>query len=180
MRIAKNLGGASEPRPGPSTFDPYSRRPPSCIDIDIEPTSTLDNLANSRGNTNPPRSQRCTGATKPNSWAAQREGLFTTGDRTAIYRQPSDHHRSATHQELGVSRISFRCLGCIRAHFATGVENVKQHSALFFCAKESACNFPLESSSFARPRSRFAMTARHESRTARTPISITCQQVRRA
>jgi hypothetical protein len=64
--------------------------------------------------------------------AAQREGPSTNGDRTAIYRQPSGHYRSATHQELGVSRISFRCLGNNRAHFAIGVENVKQHSSLFF------------------------------------------------
>lgn len=28
-RAGKKLGGASKPRPGPSTIDPYSRRPPS-------------------------------------------------------------------------------------------------------------------------------------------------------
>jgi hypothetical protein len=154
----KNLGGASEPRPGPSTFDPFSRRPPSCIDI--ERTSTHDNLASSRRNANPPRSQRSAGATRPNSWQRSANVSLLAGDTTAIYRQPSDHHRSATHQELGVSRISFRCLGCISAHFATGVENVKQHSSLFFCAKESACIFPLELFPFAGSRPRLAMTAR--------------------
>jgi hypothetical protein len=63
------------------------------------------------------------------------------------------------HQELGVSRFWFRYLGYISAHFAIGVQNVKQHSCLFFCTKDSACIFPLELSSFACSPSNSPMTA---------------------
>lgn len=161
MRITrKNLGGASEPRPGPSTFDPFSRRPPSCIDI--ERISTHYNLTwRARDVARIRRAHNgASGQRDQIRGCASAKVSLLAGDRTAIYRQPSDHHRSATHQELGVSRISFCCLGCIRRHFATGVENVKQHSSLFFCAKESACIFPLELFPFAGSRPRLAMTAR--------------------
>ena len=126
-RDIENLGGASEPRPGPSTIDPFSRRPPSCFY-----RTQLDRGGIRAGVALQEQSSMVAQHHVP-LLATQCSPLVSANRRTGI--------QVSHNTESSVSIDSLLSPRSIRRHFAFAERNVKQQSARFFCVEKSAKNF---------------------------------------
>lgn len=124
-RRVKNLGGASKPRPGPSTIDPYSRRPPSSNGLLGTRASSQSRSLLGRETTSTNRCARqCTCSPTAHKLIANlRTTRFRPANMSRVrhrsirFRYPiqaDDILRCRTKMSSNMPTIFFCCAGCTR------------------------------------------------------------------